>query len=456
MSQEARAVCDFDGTEFSSACLSFARGQRLQVFPSTTNGGWVQGSVTPSTELGWLPASFWEAVQTCAAGTSSSSNFSASSPAILSGGGGSSAERHAGLFPLFTATINPRCGNRRRTEIRNGGSIWHDFCNASGVLHPSCRVVVMLDHHGVIDTMTPQQARHTGVDLDHCNEVTTLMCSFGRQHRRDAMNTRAAYHSMVAECDGHIFTDYPSGHHRSVDVYREPWMGSNCVGVRGDKGQVAELMRKLVLLFDDNEENIDLLRLRSSSESPLDGVLVRRGKKAGRSVPPGYLCENDPREWVQICIRFGRAYSSDVTGDGPQALHGHTVKYFVDKASALDPVPPSLRQADTQKIKDEIEVDTFRLRQFSQPLAAVLWLQRQPLAAWPHEVKAARARARARARAAKKASARPRHGGVRVRKSSRRRLRTHPECLCLPLSPAVGGKCLPFYQPLAVILTSHG
>ena len=50
---------------------------------------------------------------------------------------------------------------------------------------------------------------------------------------------------------------------------------------------------------------------------------------------------------------------------------------------------------------------------------------RSSSAASPHEVKAARARARATARAAKKA-------------------------------PAVGGKCLPFYQPLAVILTSHG
>ena len=78
---------------------------------------------------------------------------------------------------------------------------------------------------------------------------------------------------------------------------------------------------------------------------------------------------------------------------------------------------------------------------------------RSSSAASPHEVKAARARARARARAAKKASTRPRHGkGSESRKS----LRTHPECLCLPLSPAVGGKCLPFYQPLAVILTSHG
>ena len=135
------------------------------------------------------------------------------------------------------------------------------------------------------------------------------------------MDTSAAYHSMVAECDGHIFTDYREGYHRSVDVYREPWMATNCVVVRGDKGQVAELMRKPVLLFDDNEENIDLLRIRSSSESPLDGVLVRRGNKAGRFVPPGYRCENDPREWVQICKKFGSAYSSDFTGDGPQALH---------------------------------------------------------------------------------------------------------------------------------------
>ena len=127
----------------------------------------------------------------------------------------------------------------------------------------------------------------------------------------------AAYHPMVAECDGHIFTDYREGHHRDVDVYREPWMKSNCVVVRGDKGQVADLMRKPVLLFDDKEENIDLLRSRSSSDRPLDGVLVRRGRNVGRPVPPGYLCENDPREWVQICRRFGSAYSSDVTGDGP-------------------------------------------------------------------------------------------------------------------------------------------
>ena len=179
----------------------------------------------------------------------------------------------------------------------------------------------MLDHHGVIDTMSFDQACQTGVDLDHCDDVTTFMCSFGKRHRRDALSTSAAYHPMVAECDGHIFTDYREGYHCDVDVYREPWMESNCVGIRGDKGQVADLMRKPVLLFDDREENIDLVRLRSSPNLYLDGVLVRRGQNADIPVPPGYLCYNDPREWVQICRRFGSAYSSDITGDGPRMLH---------------------------------------------------------------------------------------------------------------------------------------
>ena len=69
---------------------------------------------------------------------------------------------------------------------------------------------------------------------------------------------------------------------------------------------------------------------------------------------------------------------------------------------------------------------------------------RSSSAASPHEVKAARARARARA--AKKASARPIHGGERVR--------THPECLCgsvcdllLTINFSKNKKC---HQPLAV------
>ena len=64
--------------------------------------------------------------------------------------------------------------------------------------------------------------------------------------------------------------------------------------------------------------------------------------------------ENVARRAAQII----EAYRVD-----PARPAWHTVKYFVDEASAMDPVPLSLRQANTRKIKEEIEVDTFRLRQ---------------------------------------------------------------------------------------------
>ena len=59
----------------------------------------------------------------------------------------------------------------------------------------------MLDHSGVIDTLSTDQARQIGVHLDHYNDVTTVMCSFGKQYRRDALTEKATYHPMVAECD---------------------------------------------------------------------------------------------------------------------------------------------------------------------------------------------------------------------------------------------------------------
>ena len=49
-----------------------------------------------------------------------------------------------------------------------------------------------------------------------------------------------------AECDGYIFTDYRIGYYRNVGVDRESWVARNCVAVRGDKGQVAQLLGALL------------------------------------------------------------------------------------------------------------------------------------------------------------------------------------------------------------------
>ena len=81
-------------------------------------------------------------------------------------------------------------------------------------------------------------------------------------------------------------------------------------------------MKKPVLLFDDKEENIDRMRIRSRDSTPLGGILVRRGRNAHLRVPPSYVWSNDPREWVQICQHFGSRYASDMTGDGPGGRRG--------------------------------------------------------------------------------------------------------------------------------------
>ena len=115
---------------------------------------------------------------------------------------------------------------------------------------------------------------------------------------------------VVALCEGYIFTDDRKGGSRTIDIYRDEWMehntaiGYNTIGVRGYKGQVASLFGKPVLLFDDNEENIELLRARSSCQCPLDGVVVRRGRKTRWSVHETFCSSSDPKEWIDIMRHF--------------------------------------------------------------------------------------------------------------------------------------------------------
>ena len=109
---------------------------------------------------------------------------------------------------------------------------------------------------------------------------------------------------MISECDGIICTDYREGWYREIDIYREEGMPSHCVRVKGDKGQIAKLIQKPVLLFDDKERNIDMLTKRSTDGCLLDGVIVRRGRNKWRHVEDGYLVQNDCNRWCEIIERF--------------------------------------------------------------------------------------------------------------------------------------------------------
>ena len=208
------------------------------------------------------------------------------------------------------ATIPGRQSNHSAVGIGDGHSIWNEFCHHIRLYHPHTESVVMFDPHNVIDTLCDfDESCDLAGDVDHFDPVLPLLCSYGFEHRAETFRTDVAWAPVRALCEGYIFIDDRKGGSPTIDIYRDEWMknntaiGYNTIGVRGYKGQVASLFGKPVLLFDDIEKNIELLRHRSSCQCPLDGVVVRRGKRADDFVRRGFFSSSDPTEWCDL-IRF--------------------------------------------------------------------------------------------------------------------------------------------------------
>ena len=90
-------------------------------------------------------------------------------------------------------------------------------------------------------------------------------------------------------------------------------MPANFVGVSGDKGQVARLMGKPTLLFDNNIDNLNMLHSRADGSHQVCGMLVRRGRFAASASPRQYRMDpfadqyfmaNDCNDWPGIVRRF--------------------------------------------------------------------------------------------------------------------------------------------------------
>ena len=146
--------------------------------------------------------------------------------------------------------IARRCPGQVRIKDGPGVHILNEFREVTGLNHPDTYVVSMFDQHHVADSILDWDvACDAGVKLELINNSVNLLCSFGHNHRRESFRRDSPWHPFIAELDGYIFTDYRVGYRRTVAVYRENWMEMNCVGVRGDKGQVAQLIGKPTLLF---------------------------------------------------------------------------------------------------------------------------------------------------------------------------------------------------------------
>ena len=190
--------------------------------------------------------------------------------------------------------------------VRNGSGIWREWLHVIGYCEDQTPILV--DKHKVVDDFNDDESADVGSTLDHMDEICPVICSkstrrgHGLEHRLKIFDREQPGFHFIQQMHGVVYTDYPVGHHRTVDIYRDEWMPPTVIGVRGDKGQVANLFRKPSLLFDDKEENVELVR-RIGIES--DGILVKRPRWFGQFVPrPGFRYEADPYQWLPIIRDF--------------------------------------------------------------------------------------------------------------------------------------------------------
>ena len=191
-------------------------------------------------------------------------------------------------------------------DIDGGYELWREFLEASNMRYWRCAAA--LDLHNVIDTLTWDQASHIGIHIDHNHHLGGLMLSKGRQYREGCLNADHAYWPLVDQLDGFIFTDYDKGRHNTVRIYRDTWMMPDTIAVKGDKGQIAQLLGIPCLLFDDKWQNIDLMRERSSKNCILEGVQVLRGYKAKYRPIEGYMHARTVDDIIFYIDNFDRAH----------------------------------------------------------------------------------------------------------------------------------------------------
>ena len=197
-------------------------------------------------------------------------------------------------------------GNPRSIALRSGAREWSEFLRASNLHSLPWHAIALFDLHNVVDQMNFRDAVDVGVDLDHTEWVLPLLCSFGHRYRQGTFDANLSYRPMIMEMHGFIFTDFRVGWNNTIDVYRESWMPPNCIGVKGDKSQVAELLGRPTILFDDDVNNLDRLQARSTARKPMRGVLVESRHRRRWNVGQGgyYATEPNCIRWTNLVERF--------------------------------------------------------------------------------------------------------------------------------------------------------
>ena len=193
------------------------------------------------------------------------------------------------------------------TIIRRGQRIWDEFYEDVGVR--TADIIALFDKHDVVGPLNYNQAVYVGEAIDRILGARSVLLSFGRNHPKARFRNSEPWNPFIRMLDGYIFTDYRECWRDHVEVYREDWMPTSCIAIRGDKGQAAELFKRPALLFDDKEKNIDLVRSRSTDSITLDGVVVKLGRKRRHQVNDNnYVADYDSYYWADLMQKFQYHY----------------------------------------------------------------------------------------------------------------------------------------------------
>ena len=117
----------------------------------------------------------------------------------------------------------------------------------------------MFDKHRVVDKLSWQDAMRIGIDMDHMDDVSSVICSYGRSHWRETWNRQMPWYPFVKQIDGAVFTLNRNNGRRLVNIESLPDCGPHVITFSGDKGQVAGLLPLPCFIFDDQEEDVALV-----------------------------------------------------------------------------------------------------------------------------------------------------------------------------------------------------
>ena len=108
--------------------------------------------------------------------------------------------------------------------MRRGRDLWDDLLHATELDSNLVEAAVILDYHNVVDTMSFDEAAELGTLLDNIEATSIILCSYGFRKREQGFDETLPWAPLIHECDGYVFTDYPTSRHLSVDVYQDAWM----------------------------------------------------------------------------------------------------------------------------------------------------------------------------------------------------------------------------------------